>query len=198
MTDDGALLRAAATGDEAAYAQFMRAHQAAVHRYLVTYAGHRDVDDALQETFINAWRGAAGYHGGDSARAWLYTIARHVVHHQVRRRVDEPEQLESVEQLAEDAGWGCADDRADGSGSDAGLARELLQTALSRLPREEREVLTLRELDGFSGDETAAILQLSLPATKSRLHRARIRLAAIVRRLESPTNTPADAGGRMA
>lgn len=197
MADDGALLRAAVAGDQTAFAQFMRAHQAAVHRYLVAFAGHGDVDDALQETFINAWRGAATYHGGASARAWLYAIARHVVHHAVRRRVDEPEQFESVEQLAEEAGWGCADERAAGSGSDAGLARELLQTALSRLPREEREVLTLRELDGFSGDETAAILQLSLPAMKSRLHRARIHLAAVVRRLEAPVDSSADAGGRM-
>jgi RNA polymerase sigma-70 factor, ECF subfamily len=192
MTDDSALLRAAAAGDAGAYAQFMRAHQGAVHRYLATYTGSDDVDDALQETFINAWRGAPGYHGGTSARAWLYTIARHVVHHAVRRRVDEPDELESLETLAEAAGWGCIDARSGGSGSDDGIARELLTVALSQLPREEREVLTLRELDGFSGEETAAILQLSLAAMKSRLHRARIHLAAIVRRLEAP----ADAGGR--
>lgn len=194
MTDDGALLRAAASGDSGAYAQFMRAHQAAVHRYLATYTGSPDVDDALQETFINAWRGAPGYQGGASARAWLYAIARHVVHHAVRRRVDEPDALESLEALAEEAGWGCIDERSGGSGSDDAIARELLTVALAQLPREEREVLTLRELDGFSGEETAAILQLSLAGMKSRLHRARIHLAAVVRRLEAP----ADAGGRQA
>jgi RNA polymerase sigma-70 factor (ECF subfamily) len=48
----------------------------------------------------------------------------------------------------------------------------------------EREVLTLRELDGFTGDETAAILHVSVAAMKSRLHRARIHLAAVVRSLE--------------
>ncbi len=170
----------------------MRAHQAAVARYLATFTGSRDVDDALQDTFINAWRGAAGYHGGPSARGWLYTIARHAVHHQVRRRVDEPEQIESLEALAELAGWGCVDERSDSVASEAGVARELLQTALGRLPSEEREVLTLRELDGFSGEETAGLLQVSVAAMKSRLHRARIHLAAIVRQLESP----ADAGGR--
>lgn len=60
---------------------------------------------------------------------------------------------------------------------------DLLQVALGRLPADEREVLTLRELDGFSGEETAAILQISVAAMKSRLHRARIHLAAIARTL---------------
>jgi DNA-directed RNA polymerase specialized sigma24 family protein len=58
--------------------------------------------------------------------------------------------------------------------------------ARRRLPPDEREVLTLRDLDGFSGEETAMVLHLSVPATNSRLHRARIHLAAVVR-AQSPS-----------
>jgi RNA polymerase sigma-70 factor (ECF subfamily) len=186
---DAALLSAAASGDASAFTTFMRAHQAAVHRHLVAFVGHDDVDDALQETFIAAWRGAGSFHGDGSARGWLFTIARNVVRHQVRRRVDEPAQLESLDDLAEQAGWGSIpDERAR---PEAAIARELLTVAFARLPEEERVVLTLRELDGLSGDETAALLNLSLAAMKSRLHRARLHLAAVLRALE----TTADADG---
>jgi RNA polymerase sigma-70 factor (ECF subfamily) len=181
---DAALLVAAAAGDGHAFSVFMLAHQAAVHRYLVALIGSgADAEDALQETFINAWRGAGSFAATGTARGWLYAIARNVVRHQVRRRVGEPEQLESLEELASRAGWGALP--ADCGETAASFARETLQAAMRRLPSEECEVLTLRELDGFSGDETARLLDISLPAMKSRLHRARIHLAAAVRALES-------------
>jgi RNA polymerase sigma-70 factor, ECF subfamily len=190
--EDAVLLAASAAGDAGAFEQFMRRHQAAVARHLQTFTGSPDVDDAVQETFIAAWRGAGGFLGAaagtGSARGWLYTIARHTVHHQLRRRVGEPAEVESIEELAAQAGWGNLPEVP--AEQDERSLRELLQLALSRLPLEEREVLTLRELDGFSGDETAEILQISLAAMKSRLHRARIHLAAVVRQLErdeSPT-----------
>jgi RNA polymerase sigma-70 factor (ECF subfamily) len=182
VTDDAGLLSASAAGDTGAFELFMRRHQTLVSRYLQSFTGSSDVDDAVQDTFVAAWRGAAGYRGAGSARAWLYTIARHTVHHQVRRRVDEPAELESIEQLAEQAGWGSLPEVP--LEPDAEQWRELLDTAMARLPADEREVLTLRELDGFSGDETAAILQITVAAMKSRLHRARIHLAAVVRTLE--------------
>ena len=181
--DDAALLRASAGGDTAAFGTFMRAHEAAVHRYLVSLTGAgADEEDALQETFINAWRAAASFTGTGGARAWLYAIARHVVHHQVRRRVGEPVHVESLEVLAAEAGWG---DLAEPDASDVAVARDTLEAALRHLPAEEREVLVLRELDGFSGDETAALLGVTLPAMKSRLHRARVHLAAAVRALDT-------------
>lgn len=191
MSADAELLAASAAGDMGAFELFMRRHQTRLARYLQLFTGAPDVDDAVQESFIAAWHGADGFRGttGDgSARGWLYAIARNTVHHQQRRRVDEPREMESIEQLAEQAGWGNLLELP--AEHDASALKELLHVALSRLPVEEREVLTLRELDGFSGEETAAILQISLAAMKSRLHRARIHLAAVVRRLDgeaSPT-----------
>lgn len=184
LMDDAALLRAAADGDARAFEQFMHAHEAAVHRYLLALTGSgADEEDALQETFINAWRSAGGYAATGSARGWLYAIARNVVRHQVRRRVGEPAQVESLEALAEQAGWGAMP--AVDTHADEIVARETLQDAMRRLPAEECEVLTLRELDGFSGEETSALLGISLPAMKSRLHRARVHLAAAVRALDA-------------
>jgi RNA polymerase sigma-70 factor (ECF subfamily) len=180
---DAALLARAAAGDADAFGTFVARHEAAVYRFARTLTRSRgDADDVLQEAFIAAWRGAGSYAGSGSARSWLLSIARNVWRHQARRRVGEPAGFEPIETLAERAGWGA--DPATARQLDAAEARELLAAALARLPEVEREVLVLRELEGFSGEEAAAILQLSLPAMKSRLHRARIHLAAALRALD--------------
>ena len=59
--------------------------------------------------------------------------------------------------------------------------RRRLEGALAALPKDEREMLLLREWEGVSGDEAAALLGISLSAMKSRLHRARIHVAALLR-----------------
>jgi len=139
------------------------------------------------QNMVAAWRSAANYAGTGTVRSWLLSIARNVRRHEQRRRVDEPTSYVSLEDLAAHAGWGC--DPAESRAEAQALARDVLDRALQTLPPDEREVLVVRELDGLSGDETAALLQLSLPAMKSRLHRARIHLAAAVRRLEVSDTT---------
>ena len=83
-----------------------------------------------------------------------------------------------VDDLGLRAGWGGP------SPEDAAMSSEraaLFAAALGRLAEEDRAVLTLRDLEGLSGEETASVLGLSLAAMKSRLHRARLALAAEVR-----------------
>lgn len=177
---DAALLRQSAGGDRAAYDRFVTRHQDALFRYLRMVAGNEaDAEDALQEAFLAAWRAADSFRGADSARGWLLTIGRHALHRLHRRRVDEPGDHLSLEALGCEAGWG----------SDAGAERvavadrrALLEAALQQLGPLDREVIVLRELEGFSGEEAAALMGLALPALKTRLHRARLRLAAELRR----------------
>ncbi len=83
-----------------------------------------------------------------------------------------------LEELGLQAGWGCPP--WTNSFVESLERRDTLEKALGRLSADEREILVLRELEGLSGDETAAVLELSLPAMKSRLHRARLRLAAVL------------------
>ncbi|MBL0170046.1 MAG: RNA polymerase sigma factor [Gemmatimonadaceae bacterium] len=181
--DDVALLRRTASGDTTAFDAIVEAHQSAVGRFL-TSLGVADLDDALQETFIAAWRSAGTYQGTGSVRSWLLSIARNVHRHGARRRVNEPATFVSLDVLAERAGWGC--DPAESRRVDLSMARDVLEHALAILPDEEREILVLRELEELSGEETAQLLQISLAAMKSRLHRARLHLAAVVRRLDQP------------
>lgn len=175
--DDHELLDRSADGDRAAFESFVSSHADAVFRFLRVHTeSEADAEDALQEVFMAAWRGAAGFRGG-SGRAWVLTIARNAAHRLYRRRVGEPAHfvdLESTEVLGLRAGWG----QPDGGQEDD---VDVLRRAFERLSSEDREILALRELEGFSGEETADVLGLSLAAMKSRLHRARLRLTAAVR-----------------
>ena len=87
--DDRNRLRSAAGGNTSAFDAIVERHEAAVARFLRTLGGD-EIDDALQETFIAAWRSAGAYNGTGTVRSWLLSIARNVHRHSKRRRVDEP------------------------------------------------------------------------------------------------------------
>lgn len=83
--------------------------------------------------------------------------------------------FEPIEELGLQAGWG-QDDALEGLAQ-----REVLARALETLDGETREVLVLRDLEGFSGEEVAEMLGVGLAAMKSRLHRARLRFVSALR-----------------
>jgi RNA polymerase sigma-70 factor (ECF subfamily) len=174
--DDRRSLLAASHGDRTAFEHFVERHQAAVFRLLrASTSCEADAEDALQEAFVAAWRSAGSYRGGPSARAWILTIARNALRRAHRRRAGEPVDFEPIGELGLQAGWGQND-------ALEGLAqREVLERALDALDGEAREVLVLRDLEGFSGDEVADMLGISVAAMKSRLHRARLRFVSAVR-----------------
>lgn len=177
MIPDPDLLSQAASGDASAFEALVVRHREAVWRFVRSLT--RDLalaEDALQETFLSAWRHAAGFNGEGSALSWLFSIARHAVYRQHRGRAGEPERMESLAELGEAAGWG---DEADAL--DALVVEDEVRRALARLSLEDREVLVLREIEGFSLEECAAQLGLGRPALKSRLHRARLRFIAHLR-----------------
>ena len=176
---DGELLSQTAAGDHRAFSMFVDRHQGAVFRYLSARTGSAaDCEDVLQETFVAAFKGCRSYREEGSARSWLFGIARNLSKRLYRKRVGEPDEMVPLEELGLQAGWGCPP--WTGSFVESLERRDTLEKALARLSPEEREILVLRELEGLSGEETAAVLELSLPAMKSRLHRARLRLAAVL------------------
>jgi RNA polymerase sigma-70 factor, ECF subfamily len=156
-----------------------------------------DADDALQETLVRAWRGAAGLRDGVAARAWLYTIATNVCLTELQRRkrralphdftapatehtapgapAAESEWLEPYD----DVRFGLPVGRAS---PDAAYERRegvelAFVAALQHLAVNQRAVLLLREVLGFSAQETATILQTTIPSVTSALQRARAAVA---------------------
>lgn len=177
LIEDQILLSQAASGDASAFEAFVLCHREAVWRF--TRSLTRDVgaaEDALQETFLSAWRSSASFRGGGSALGWLLSIARHAVYRQHKGRAGEPERMESLAELGEAAGWG-----ADFDPLDALMVKDEVGRALARLPVEDRELLLLREVEGLSNEDCAGLLGLGVRALKSRLHRARLRFVAQLR-----------------
>jgi RNA polymerase sigma-70 factor (ECF subfamily) len=139
-------------------------------------------EDIQQETFLDVWRGAAGFRGDSdtSARAWLFTLARHAASRYHRLRAGEPrdtEPIEDLELLGARAGFA----RIDPEFIDRIADRDLVLKGFRALSPADRELLHLRDGEGFSGPEVAQMLDLTLEAMKSRLHRARLRFVAALR-----------------
>lgn len=178
-TDDNAesdaeLLHRFVEGDDAAFTELVVRHHDALRRFVRHSIGSRpEVDDIVQETFFAVMSSAASFAGEGSARAWIFGIARHRVSRQFRRRDSEPENFEPLEELGLHAGWGNPELAASRTRS-----IERVKEALSRLSEQAREVIVLRDLEGFTNPEAAQILGLEVNAVKSRLHRARLALMA--------------------
>lgn len=186
---DADLLRATAAGDADAFAQFVVRHRSAVYRYARTRSRDADAEDALQQTFVQAWRSAGTLEVAGSARAWLLTVARNALSRLQRRAASIGDGVPSVEELGEVAGF-ASEDATPERFAAAAEERERLEQALAALPDVDREILVLRDLEQLPGEEVAALLSLSLPAMKSRLHRARLRLVAELRRLLPEDTSP--------
>ena len=113
---------------------------------------------------------------------WLYRIASNACLKKRRRGVHDPEpgqELSLDELMPRPNANGVKPEIADWS-QDAerallrGELSEKMEAAIDRLPREYKIVLVLRDVEGFSAEETGEMLKLSVPAVKSRLHRARV------------------------
>lgn len=179
LLEDRELAARAARGDRAAFSLLVERHQRAVFRVARGLTGSDDAaEDVLQETFLSALRAVGQYRGEASVLGWLCAIARNAAARRGRRADQVPHEPVALEALGAEAGWGQPDvERLVAAAED----RQHLSQALASMPQEERAVLLLRDIEGLSGEEAAHALGLSVAAMKSRLHRGRLRLAALLR-----------------
>lgn len=176
---DRELIAGVARGDRDAFATLVARHRDAVWRVVKTRStDDARAEDALQETFLGVWRGASGYAGTASVRGWILGLARRQAARTYRRRAGEPLNHVELSDLGAAAGWGTCTPEADAASRED---LERLRAALDALDPEDREVIVLRDLEQLTGPEAARILDMTLPAMKSRLHRARLRLLATLR-----------------
>ncbi|MBI4842561.1 MAG: sigma-70 family RNA polymerase sigma factor [candidate division NC10 bacterium] len=181
--DEHALVEASRAGDAGALEELVRSHQGRVYGFAMRMCRNvEDAKDILQETFLGMLRSIKEFRGESKFTTWLYRIASNACLKKRRRGVFEPgpEQELSLDDLMPRPGSdGRKPEIADWSedAERALLRGELtaqMEAAIDRLPREYKIVLVLRDVEGFSAEETAEMLKLSVPAVKSRLHRARV------------------------
>ena len=144
------------------------------HVALRIVGNHHDAEEATQDAFLSAWKSRERFRGDAQVTTWLYRIA--VNASLMRLRKDKRRKLSDVpeESQAEVA----ATDWAQSPVSTA-MNNELgdrLKTAISDLPEEMRVAVVLRDVQGLSNEEAAAVLEISVPALKARLHRDRVAL----------------------
>lgn len=147
-------------------------HKDAVYRQMLRVCGnHADAEDVLMEALLKAYRSLGQLREATAFKAWLAQIARRLCW-QLRER----EALAPLLQLSvmEDEGTELA---SGGEAQDVEVARNemksLLWQAINKLPPDAREMYLLRDVEELSGEEVARRLGITLPAMKSRLHRAR-------------------------
>jgi RNA polymerase sigma-70 factor (ECF subfamily) len=139
-----------------------------------------DAEDALQETFVRAWRGISKFERRSSFFTWLYRIGLNEAKRRLERRPPPQVLTGDGEALLDHIGdrRPLPDARAE--------QRELLVAlaeAVRQLEPEYRVPLVLRDIEGFSTREAATMMELSVPAFKSRLHRARMSVRGALERL---------------
>jgi RNA polymerase sigma-70 factor (ECF subfamily) len=159
---------------EAAFERHRRELHVHCYRMLASYD---DAEDAVQETFLRAWRGRDGF-DGVNARAWLYRIATHVCIDRSRARQRRVAAGTEVSWLTAYPDALLDEVAADTEGPDqAYVARETIElaflTALQVLPPRQRAALVAREVLGLPAADTARLLETSVAAANSALQRAR-------------------------
>jgi RNA polymerase sigma-70 factor, ECF subfamily len=127
---------------------------------------HAAAEDLVQDAMVRAYRGLCRF-DGRFPRAWLLTILRNAHLNSTRKRHPHP-----VEELPEPIGEHTGDD------IDAIVLDDALRRALAALPAEQQSVVALVDVEGFSYQEAAALLEIPVGTVMSRLHRARAKLRA--------------------
>lgn len=181
-TDTGELRRARA-GDERAFTSLYRRHSGAVFRFAWLLTGSESLaNDVTQDAFIELLEGATGFDPArGSLRAYLCGIARFRAYRVADRRLDTVADLDEADGSAWSAAW--PDLPLDAL--ERARAIERLHAAIRRLPAPYREVLILVELQELPYADAAAVAGIELGTVRSRLARAKARLADLLRNDEA-------------
>jgi RNA polymerase sigma factor (sigma-70 family) len=199
MTDaeEHLLLQHTAAGDAVALETLMGRYSSRVYRlaYGITRSAP-DAEEIVQDVFLQMVRKGTGFEGRAALASWIYRVTTNVAlnkrrgkRYQVETSLDDV--LPTYEADGHRAGpraflvanWSERPDAELLSGE----ARRVLEEAIDRLPEHYRAVLVLRDVEELSNEEVAAAIGDSVPAVKTRLHRARMALREMLtRRLEGP------------
>jgi len=169
-SDRDLVRRFLAAGDEQAFRLLYRRHTPALYGLSLRLAGgdRERAQDAVQETWVRACRGLARFAWRSGLRTWLSGIAVHVAREE-QRAADRAPQAPDVDL-----------ERASGAAEHPPVGRRDLERALAELPPGYRQVLVLRDVEGYTHREIGEMLGIDPGTSKSQLHHARRAMRALL------------------
>ena len=190
---DEVLVERARGKDEAAFEELVNRYEEKLYRLAMRFVRNEtDAQEILQEAFLSAWRNLPAFEGRAQFGSWMYRVTVNAALMLLRSRNRHPEvAVDDVEPKALNDAVADSGERIRGSADWSQRADEQLQSAELRrhiqgsvdaLPDGLRTVFLLRDVEELSTEETAEILGLSVPAVKTRLHRARLALRIAIGR----------------
>lgn len=173
------LVRAAAGGDTEAFEQLVRTYENKIYHLALRMCGSsEEAGDIAQEAFLAAWRGLPSFRGESNFATWLYRLTSNAAIDYLRRQKKERGDMSLDD---EELGLDAVD---TGPGPQDAAEQTEVQSAvaagLRQLSEGHRQVLVLREIQGLSYEEIAAVLEVDLGTVKSRISRARAALRKIL------------------
>ena len=173
---DEELVRRAKEDDERAFGELVSRYESKVYSLALRMIRNpEDAEDVLQDTFLRAYRGIKSFQGASTFSTWIYRITANSALMRLRKKqlptvsIEDSDERETPVNIAD---W------TPGPVEQL-LSRELqheMDEAIEALPPEFRQVFVLRDMEEMSNAEVAEILDLSVAAVKSRLHRARLKV----------------------
>lgn len=200
VSEELALVNAAKAGDVSAFEQLVKKYDRNVFRIAqhITHS-REDAEDVVQEAFLKAYTNLEQFQGNSKFYTWLVRIAVNEALMKLRRR--KPERTVSLDEDVKTEEDSVPREVADWSPNPEQLynqaeLRDILSRTIQGLPPTFRTVFVLRDVEGLSTEETAEALELSVPAVKSRLLRARLQLRERLNRYFQKRNNGGENGNR--
>lgn len=188
---DETLMAEVKNGESAALGDLFLRHGAPVKSLIRRYAVNvceTELDDLVQETFLQLRRTAAFYRESGTFRAWLFAIAVQIAKNRAKQGAVRAALLK-----AHDSKPIAVSPRHSGTPEDTVAMRDLILKLFRKLPAEQQEVLILYEVEGFSAQEIGMVLDITENAVWTRLHRARKAVLSHIRKVDTSLADRADA-----
>lgn len=173
---DEELVRRAQSNDDRAFGELVGRYETKVYSLgMKMLRNPEDAEDVLQDTFLRAYRGLKSFQGNSTFSTWIYRITANSALMRLRKKqlptvsIEDADEREAPINIAD---WapGPVEQLLNRE------TREAMEDAIGALPAEFRQVFVLRDVEGMSNAEVAEVLDLSVAAVKSRLHRARLKV----------------------
>lgn len=170
-------MKLAAQGDQAAFGELIERHQNAVVGTVAKMLGNpSEAEDIAQQAFLRLWKSAKKYQPSAKFTTYLFTIVRNLVFNETSKR--KTRKTHSLDESQDDWHQQIADPQQaspDASALQDELTRAI-DKAINDLPEKQRLAIVLRRYEELPYEEIAAILEITVPAVKSQLFRARATL----------------------